>query len=50
MMSESLSEYSVLRVAQKRYGDSQLRKFLKHELDKYLRCRAGESLTTMNWM
>jgi ABC-2 type transport system permease protein len=43
MMSESLAEYSALRVAQKRYGDNQMHKFLKHELDGYLRGRAGES-------
>jgi ABC-2 type transport system permease protein len=43
MMSESLAEYSALRIAQKRYGDDQMHKFLKHELDGYLRGRAGES-------
>jgi aminopeptidase N len=43
MMSESLAEYSALRVMQKKYGDEQMHKFLKHELDGYLRGRAGES-------
>ncbi|HEX3968644.1 MAG TPA: M1 family aminopeptidase [Edaphobacter sp.] len=43
MMSESLAEYSALRVAQKKYGDDQMHKFLKHELDGYLRGRASES-------
>lgn len=43
MMSESLAEYSALRIAQKKYGDNQMHKFLKHELDGYLRGRAGES-------
>jgi hypothetical protein len=43
MMSEALAEYSALRVAQKKYGDNQMHKFLKHELDGYLRGRAGES-------
>jgi ABC-2 type transport system permease protein len=43
MMSESLAEYSALRVMQKKYGDDQMRKFLKHELDGYLRGRAAES-------
>jgi ABC-2 type transport system permease protein len=42
MMSESLAEYSALRVAQKKYGDSQMHKFLSHELDGYLRGRSGE--------
>jgi len=43
MMSESLAEYSALRVAEKKYGEAQMRKFLKHELDGYLRGRAGET-------
>jgi len=42
MMSESLAEYSALRVAQKKYGDDQMHKFLSHELDGYLRGRSGE--------
>ena len=42
MMSESLAEYSALRVMQKKYGDEHMRRFLKHELDGYLRGRAGE--------
>jgi ABC-2 type transport system permease protein len=43
MLSESLAEYSALRVMQKKYGDDQMHKFLKHELDGYLRGRSGES-------
>jgi ABC-type transport system involved in multi-copper enzyme maturation permease subunit len=43
MMSESLAEYSALRIAEHTYGDDQMHKFLKHELDGYLRGRAGES-------
>jgi ABC-2 type transport system permease protein len=43
MLSEALAEYSALRVAQKKYGDNQMHKFLKHELDGYLRGRASES-------
>jgi ABC-2 type transport system permease protein len=42
MMSESLAEYSALRVMEHKYGDDQMRRFLKHELDGYLRGRAGE--------
>jgi ABC-type transport system involved in multi-copper enzyme maturation permease subunit len=42
MMSESLAEYSALRVAQKKYGDTQMHKFLAHELDGYLRGRSNE--------
>ncbi len=43
MMSESLAEYSALRIAEHKYGEDQMHKFLKHELDGYLRGRAGES-------
>ena len=43
MMSESLAEYSALRVAQKKYGDDQMHKFLSHELDGYLRGRSNET-------
>jgi len=42
MMSESLAEYSALRVAEKKYGTENMRKFLSHELDGYLRGRSGE--------
>ena len=43
MMSESLAEYSALRVMQHHYGDTQMHKFLSHELDGYLRGRSGET-------
>ncbi len=43
MMSESLAEYSALRVAQKKYGEAQMHKFLSHELDGYLRGRSNET-------
>ena len=42
MMSEALAEYSALRVMAKKYGEANMRKFLKRELDGYLRGRAGE--------
>ncbi|MGO9339702.1 MAG: ABC transporter permease/M1 family aminopeptidase [Terracidiphilus sp.] len=42
MMSESLAEYSALRVMEHKYGDAHMRRFLKFELDGYLRGRAGE--------
>ncbi len=44
MMAESLAEYSALRVAQKKYGDEQMHKFLRYELDGYLAGRAGEAI------
>ena len=42
MLSESLAEYSALMVMQKKYGRDSMHRFLKHELDGYLRGRAGE--------
>jgi len=42
MMSESFAEYSALRVMEKKYGAANMRKFLRYELDGYLRGRAGE--------
>lgn len=42
MMSESLAEYSALRVMEKKYGAANMRKFLSTELDGYLRGRSGE--------
>jgi aminopeptidase N len=42
MMSESLAEYSALMLMEKEYGAANLRKFLKQELDGYLRGRGGE--------
>ena len=43
LMSESLSEYSSLKVLEKEYGKSQMRKFLKDALDSYLQGRTMES-------
>lgn len=44
MLSESLAEYSALTVMEKEYGAHRMRKFLKYELDRYLRGRGGEML------
>ncbi len=41
---ESLSQYSALLVMEKRYGPEHMRRFLKYELDRYLRSRGGEVL------
>ncbi|MGI8745402.1 MAG: ABC transporter permease/M1 family aminopeptidase [Bryobacteraceae bacterium] len=43
MMSESLAQYSALMIMEKEYGKDQIRKFLKHELDGYLRGRGSET-------
>ncbi len=42
MMSESLAEYTALRIMNHTYGDENMRLFLKNELDGYLRGRSGE--------
>ncbi len=41
---ESLSQYSALLVMEKLYGPEHMRRFLKYELDRYLRSRGGEVL------
>ena len=37
MLSETLSQYSALMVMKQVYSEEQMQKFLKHELDRYLR-------------
>ncbi len=43
MMSESLAEYSALQVMAHKYGRDLMHRYLRHELDTYLRGRAGET-------
>jgi len=42
MMSETLAEYSALMLMQRKYGRDQMHRFLRYELDQYLRGRSGE--------
>jgi len=42
MLVESFAQYSALLVMERMYGKEQIRKFLKYELDRYLRNRGGE--------
>src|SRR5688572_27695060 len=42
MLSETLAQYSALMVMKHRYGEDQMRRFLKYELDGYLSRRGGE--------
>ena len=42
LLSESLAEYSSLKVLEHKYGKSQMHKFLKDALDGYLRGRSRE--------
>jgi ABC-2 type transport system permease protein len=42
LLSESMSEYSSLKVLEEEYGFSQMRRFLKEALDDYLKGRGAE--------
>lgn len=43
LLSESMSQYSALMVMEQMYGKEQMHKFLRYEMDRYLRSRGGES-------
>ncbi|HEX3700115.1 MAG TPA: M1 family aminopeptidase [Phenylobacterium sp.] len=42
MLDETLAQYSALMVMKHMYGPDMIRKFLKYELDNYLKSRGGE--------
>ncbi len=42
MLVETFAQYSALLVMEQLYGREQVRRFLKYELDRYLRSRGGE--------
>ena len=42
MLVESFAQYSALLVMERLYGRAQMRRFLKYELDRYLRSRGAE--------
>ncbi len=44
MLDETLAQYSAIMAMEKLYGRDQIRKFLKYELDAYLRSRGGETI------
>jgi ABC-2 type transport system permease protein len=44
MLVESFAQYSALLVMERTYGKEQMRRFLRYELDRYLRQRGGEVL------
>ncbi|CAM2064965.1 ABC transporter permease [Sulfidibacter corallicola] len=50
VLAESLSQYSALAVMERRYGTPKLRRFLKYELDNYLRGRTREVVEEMPLM
>ena len=43
LLSESLAQYSALMVMEKEYGRDIMRKFLRYEMDNYLRSRGQET-------
>jgi ABC-2 type transport system permease protein len=50
VLSETLAQYSALMVMEKTYGRDQIRRFLKQELDRYLRSRGTERLEELPLM
>ncbi len=49
-LSETLAQYSALMVMEHKYGADKIRRFLKFELDRYLRSRGMERLEEMPLM
>ncbi len=47
MLVETMAQYSALMVMEKEYGKEKMRRFLKFELDRYLRNRGGELIEEM---
>ena len=44
MLSETLAQYSALMVMEREYGRDMMRRFLRYEMDSYLRSRGSDSL------
>ncbi|MBI3450495.1 MAG: hypothetical protein HY049_16485 [Acidobacteria bacterium] len=44
LLSETMSQYSALMVMEHEYGRDKMRRFLKYEMDNYLRSRGGERI------
>ena len=44
MLVETFAQYSALLVMEQHYGKDQVRRFLKYELDRYLRSRGGQPI------
>jgi ABC-2 type transport system permease protein len=47
MLVETMAQYSALMVMEKEYGREKMQKFLRYELDRYLRDRGGELVAEM---
>jgi hypothetical protein len=44
LLSETLAQYSALMVMEQEYGRDMMRKFLRYEMDSYLRARGSDAL------
>ncbi|MEL6109144.1 MAG: M1 family aminopeptidase, partial [Planctomycetota bacterium] len=44
LLSETLAQYSALMVMEREYGRDKMRKFLRYEMDRYLRSRGSDAL------
>ncbi len=44
MLTETFAQYSALLVMEQHYGKEHVRRFLKYELDRYLRSRGGQPI------
>jgi aminopeptidase N len=49
-LDETLAQYSALMIMKRMYGPDTIRKFLKYELDNYLRSRGGEAVEELPLM
>ncbi len=50
MLSETFAQYSAMLVMEHLYGPDQVRRFLRYELDRYLRARGGEAVEELPLM
>ncbi len=50
MLSETFAQHSALMIMEQEYGPEKMRRFLKYELDRYLRNRGGELIEEMPLM
>jgi len=50
MIIETMAQYSALMVMEREYGPQKMRRFLKYELDAYLRGRGGELIEELPLM
>jgi aminopeptidase N len=44
LLSETLAQYTSLMIMRRKYGDDMMHKFLRYEMDRYLRSRGTEEL------